>query len=587
MKQEDHTLEQEYPFRPRGRHGFDRDDVINYISQAKLQCQEHLARLEEMETAKAAWYTQAKGLESEKATLAGRIRELEDQLSRSVNAAPAPAPEPPDWLNQDRGFDQQEFKALKARCIELDQLLMAEKETVAALQVEKAQWEDREERGEAAQADSEELNALREQLAQQEAAAQAWMHRVASLEQENAELESRVRVASESQGAQEAALQAAKASDRAAFEARAQALADASKSEIAALANQLNAMDAERADLAGRISAMQIAAQSEKNALEAQINALNSDKNILTVKLVALEQEKSGFESQLPTLEGKLLTLTTAVERAQADSAQRIEVLEQEKAALTAEKAAIEGAKRAIEAEKAALERAKAAQEQAFASIEEDKARQSERSTTMEQENYRLSRRVAALEQSELNARQAQAAAASEAESLRAQVAELERFSGEKNADVLRSMVLASFNYSNLYVENNLKTAQVITDATSRNIGRVSESASSLLEQLDTIGRDFTTTSDSIRRNLANFQRELDAIQTGMNKRLSQDKFSPLLQENEKLRERLETELLAELSTDEETPVRKSPQPQLDLSKPQPLPFAEDLPKDFHDYLDD
>ncbi len=551
-------MEQDYPFRPRGRHGFDRDDVINYISQAKLQCQEHLARLEEMESAKAAWYTQAKSLETEKATLVSRNRELEEQLERGGASARETAT--PGWLTQDPNFaaDNQELAALKARCLELEQQLTAEKETTAALQVEKAQWEDR---GDIASpfADSGELSALRDQLAQQEAAAQAWMHRVASLEQENAALAQQAHAATESRQAEADARLAAYEDNRAALEARAQALEESLGAEKAALADQLDAFEA------------------EKNGLMEQLAAAEAEKNGYAAKLAALEQEKSGFEAQLPTLEDKLVTLTAAVERTQSDSARRVAELEERATALEQEKAA-------LEAERAAMEQARQAQAQDAATAEEEKKRQSERIIAMEQESYRQAKRIAALEQSEAAALQSQTTLTAEADALRAQVRDLERFSGEKNADVLRSMVLASFNYSNLYVENNLKTAQVITDATSRNIGRVSDSASSLLEQLDTIGRNFNETSDGIRRSLANFQRELDSIQTGMNKRLSQDRFSPLLEENERLRERLETELLAELSTDDETPARATPQPD---PAGKPLPFAEELPKDFHDFLDD
>ncbi|MDR3313346.1 MAG: hypothetical protein LBS96_02685 [Oscillospiraceae bacterium] len=592
-------MEQEYPFRPRGRHGFDRDDVINYIGQAKLQCQEHLARLEETETAKAAWYTQAKSLESEKATLVSRNQELEEQVERAGSAPQ----EAPGWLTQEVPYaaDSQELSALKARCIELEQQLAAEKENTAALQVEKAQWEDHGEENYAAT--GADVEAMQEQLAQQEAAAQAWMHRIAALEQENAALEHQLRTAGESQQAQDAARQAAYDSERAALQARAEALEDTVAGEKAALDEQLTALEAqvaaaegEKATLAEQLAATeteksalaeQLAAleaekatltaqlanlESEKAALAAQLAAaehLKLEKENLALRIAALEQEKGSFETQLPGLEERLATLTAAVETAQTDSAQRIAALEQEKAAL-------------VDA-KAALEQAQAAQAQALAVAEQEKAAQSERTVAAEQENYRQAKRIAALEQAESAARQAQATLTTEADTLRAQVSDLERFSGEKNADVLRSMVLASFNYSNLYVENNLKTAQVITDATSRNIGRVSESASSMLEQLDTIGRSFNDTTDTIRRNLANFQRELDSIQNGMNKRLSQDRFSPLLEENERLRERLETELLAELSTDEETPVRSSPEHNPDGAS---LPFAEDLPKSFHDFLD-
>jgi len=77
-------MEQEYPFRPRGRQGFDREDVINYIAQAQQRCNEHLERMEQLEAAKNAWYAQAKGMEREKATLVVRVRELEEQLENAV-----------------------------------------------------------------------------------------------------------------------------------------------------------------------------------------------------------------------------------------------------------------------------------------------------------------------------------------------------------------------------------------------------------------------------------------------------------------------------------------------------------------------
>ena len=146
----------------------------------------------------------------------------------------------------------------------------------------------------------------------------------------------------------------------------------------------------------------------------------------------------------------------------------------------------------------------------------------------------------------------------------------------------------SSFSYSNLYVDNNLKTAQFISEATSRNIGHVSDSANSLLEQVEAISRTFGENTDEIRRSLTAFQRELASIQNGLNRRLSKDRFKVLLEENERLRARLETELLAELSSDEEIlPAELLPSQPGGAPQPQQLPFAEDLPQSYHAYLDD
>ncbi|MDR2525524.1 MAG: hypothetical protein LBC83_04965 [Oscillospiraceae bacterium] len=562
-------MEQEYPFRPRGRHGFDRDDVISYIGQAKLQCQEHLARLEEIETAKAAWYTQAKSLESEKATLVTRVQELEAQLEQGGDGAGL-------FQRQELPFavESQELAALKARCMELEQevlngseALAREKELTAALQVEKAQWED----GFAApvyiasaQGSAAETDALQAQLAQAEGEAQSLRLQIAALEQENAALQRQLLAGGE-------AAQTAYENERAALTARAQALEDALAGERESLGGQLSALREANTALEGEKTTLAeaLAARAAEQAECAEtIAALERQREALTA-------EKAQLEAQLPGLREQLCGLSSTVESAQADASQRITALTDEKVELEQR---IVAATQETQSLQTALQAAQTAKDG-------EATAERERAQGLEQENFRQAQRIAALEQSENAARQAQAAAAAEAAALRAQVSDMERFSGEKNADVLRSMVLASFNYSNLYVENNLETAKVITNATSRNIGRVSETAATLLEQLETIGREFNETTDSIRRNLASFQRELDSIQNGMNIRLSADRFAPLLQENEKLRERLEAELLAELSCDDETPANSSPQP--DPQQAQPLPFSEDLKQNYSAFLNE
>jgi len=420
-------MDQEYPFRPRGKHGFDREDVINYISQAQQRCNEHLARMEELEAAKNAWYTQAKGMEREKTALVARNRELEEQLERG--AAPAAG----EWLQADpmlASFEEtQETAALRARCLELEER-------------------------------------LEQQNIQQSAQQAAW-------EQELAE-------------AREAAGDL--------------------RGQLDSLRAQMKARD----DELPRFTLH----QQEAELLRAQLEQENF---ALEQKLAALENERSAFSAQMPALQEQLTRL--------AESAEKITSLEAAKAALAAELEAARQAQAALRQERDSL--------------------------------------------------------AAEAEALRAQLKELEGRGGQPNEDALRSMVLASFNYSNLYVDNNLKTAQFISEATSRNIGRVSDSASSLLEQLDAIARSFNDTTDGIRRNLASFQRELGTIQSGMNRRLSQDRFAALLEENERLRTQLEQELFAELSSEEEEP---APLPA--AGEPAQLPFAEDLPQNYHEYLD-
>jgi len=175
-----------------------------------------------------------------------------------------------------------------------------------------------------------------------------------------------------------------------------------------------------------------------------------------------------------------------------------------------------------------------------------------------------------------------------ECDQLRRRLSEIEaeQQKAASGEDTLRSMVMSSFNYANLYVENNLKTAELISEATSRNIGHVSDSAASLLEQVEAISRSFGDTTDHIRRNLTVFQQELAGIQSGMNRRLSKDRFKVLLEENDKLRESLESELIAEMNSDDEAPAVHYEAPP-HQGAPPPLPFAEDLPESYQAYMDE
>ena len=502
-------MEQEYPFRPRGRHGFDREDVINYIAQAQQRCNEHLARMEELEAAKNAWYTQAKGMEREKASLVARNRELEEQLERG--AAPAGG----EWYQADpmlASFQEtQELAAVRSRCLELEERLEQQNVQLSAQDAEREQA-------------------------------------VAAAQQDLAE----AREAADALRAEADAL-------RAEMKAR--------EDELPRFTLHQQETDALRAQL-DQQAALAAALEQEKAALGQQFVLLQQENFILGQKLTALESEKSTYAAQMPALQEQLARL--------AESAEQITSLEAVKAALAAE---LDAAKQQIEQDaQATAEQAQAAvaAQQAIASLRKQ-------ADDLLSEKDSLAQRCAALAQEESLARQEKDGLAAEAGDLRAQISQLEGLKAQPSEETLRSMVMASFNYSNLYVDNNLKTAQFISDATSRNIGRVSDSANSLLEQLDAIARSFNDTTDGIRRNLASFQRELGTIQSGMNRRLSKDRFAALLEENERLRERLETELLAELSSEEED----RPSPILPGGEGAQLPFAEDLPKNYHEYLDD
>ena len=516
-------MEQEYPFRPRGRHGFDREDVINYIAQAQQRCNEHLARMEELEAAKNAWYTQAKGMEREKATLVARNRELEEQLERGGAAVPAGG----EWFQADPMLasfqESQELAAVRARCLELEERLEQQNMQLSSQEAEREQ----------ALADARE-------------AAGTLRAQIDSLRSENAALAEEVQ---------------AKDDDLPRFSLHQQEVDDLR----AQLGQQALAQSAATQAWEAQISVL----EQEKAALEQQYALEREENDGLRQKLSALESEQNAYAAQMPALQDRLARLS--------ESAEQITSLEAVKAALAAE----------LDEAKAQLDQAAqdaAAQAQAIAAAQQEAAALRAQAESLHIDKDALGQRCAALAQEEALARQKAESLAAEAEILQAQISEFEasKTQNQPSDETLRSMVLASFNYSNLYVDNNLKTAQFISEATSRNIGRVSDSANSLLEQLDSIARSFNDTTDGIRRNLASFQRELGTIQSGMNRRLGKDRFAALLEENERLRVRLETELLEELSAEEEE--KPAPLPGGEGAK---LPFAEDLPKDYHEYLDD
>ncbi|MDR0530928.1 MAG: hypothetical protein LBG83_02555 [Oscillospiraceae bacterium] len=544
--------QQEYPFRPRGRHGFDREDVINYISQAQQRCNEHLARMEELEAAKNAWYTQAKSMEREKTSLVARNRELEEQLERGASATVWSDPVLSGAYPQ-----EQELAALKSRCLDLEQAVAAAEQELRVSRGEAAEASAlrgeqqvlREElqtlrgtnaslRRELDERDAREAGLEREKTALENERAM-YANRVASLESENVAIE-RAKAAMAEQAA-EAGLQLERLNRQVAELESAKAVYAERFPALNEQVRQLDALRGEKAALGER------AAQ-----LEYELAALRQEREHLVESLNASEGEKAVYEKDFPALQEQLAQL--------AERAEQISGLNEEKAALAAQLEAARGLHSSSKEKTAAL---------------------TEELEKVQQQLDVLAHKNAELTQREAQARQEAARLLADAERLQKRVEELEGISAAQTGETLRSMVLASFNYSDLYVDNNLKTAQFISDTTSHNISRVSDSAGTLLEQLDSITREFTDTTDTIRRNLASFQRELGQIQNGMNRRLSKNRFSALLEENERLRKLMEQELLEELEAEDETPIERP------LEQSGKLPFAEDLPPSYHSYLDD
>jgi len=521
-------MDQEYPFRPRGRNGFDREDVINYITQAQQRCNEHLADMAELEVARNAWYTQAKSLESEKATLTARNRELEEQLERL-----AANPEQGDGLQREAGEfaltapEAAEFAALKAQVEQLQQQLgeeqNARKHCEQALTEALANSENLQQEMEALQqalsavpcpeGNNNEENALRAQLDEKAKQAQTAQANIAALQ------------------AQVTALEAEKA---------------AYSASLPALQEQLANLD----ETAERISLL----ESEKTTLAQELDTaktqLNATAQMLESAAQAEQQKLTQATEQVCALEAKL----SAVQAEFVEASEQLASLKAAKQELGTAKADLEIARKNLadtRREKDAI------------------AKQAETQLAQLMESRRQLKSFTA-----------------ECETLRARLdeLELERKTAANREDTVRSMVLSSFNYANLYVDNNLKTAELISEATSRNIGHVNDAACSLLEQMEAISRSFGETTSAIRHNLTAFQHELSTIQSGMNRRLSKDRFQVLLEENDKLRESLETEILAELSADDRPPITELPAP---LKHSQPLPFAEDLPQSYHAFLEE
>ncbi|MCL2445739.1 MAG: hypothetical protein FWD06_03100 [Oscillospiraceae bacterium] len=417
-------MPQEFPFRPRGKHGFDREDVMNFIGQRQQAHAEQLSQIEELEAAKNAWYTQAKTLEREKGELTTQCQTLEEQLNQSANAP----------LVGNDAAQTAELNALKARCFELDRQLAQRDQTITQLEQRVAQEEAARE---SLLAELRESDAL---PAPQIDSLQNHLDKLAESAEQVAKLQAEL-------SNTQAELQAAKAAP----------IPQDNTAAVQMLQDQLNAAQDELYD-----------AEQARAVLQRDYEALSQQAEQCQAQLQALQHHNQELGDECEHL------------RMQLNTAERT-------------------AEQALPAP------------------------------------------------------------------------------GSNKESSLRGMVLSSFNYANLYVDNNMKTAQLISESTSRNITHVNEASASLLNQVETIAAAFDETTGDIRQQLTTFRQELTALQAGMNYRLSKDRFAPLLEENERLRERIESELNAELSA-EERPAAPAPQP---------VPFAEELPDTYQSFMDD
>jgi len=579
-------MEYEYPFRPRGKRGFDRDDVINYITQAQLSCNEHLARMEELETAKNAWYTQAKSLEREKAALVARNRELEELQQ---------TPSDRFQFKQPGGLafpQEQELAALKTRCLDLEQTLAAERNALAA---EKDALSAEREKSAILETELQNLRNAQLETAQEAAPGSR------PQEQEFAALEARC-LGLETDLAAERTITAGQVNELQSAQADLQILRNERQSlldqqsmgaqefqlRIRELEQARYVLENERAELSNRVAILESDnAQLTQTASEANSNlpalaeareectALRQKIALLEEDLASLENECTQFGEALASCERERDALTAA----KAEYEANLPALQDQLAQLTQSADQIGS----LNEERDALNAQLAAARELDGTLAEQNALLAEHVEQLQLQLDALTRANAELIHKETLALQDAAQAAEDVQSLQEKLAELESVSAQQNSETLRSMVLASFNYSDLYVDNNLKTAQVISDTTSQNINRVNDSAGSLLDQVEAISRSFNDATDTIRRNLATFQRELSGIQSGLNRRLSKDRFSALLEENERLRTRMEQELLEELEADNGLPFERP----ADMQEPTQLPFAEDLPPSYHSFLDD
>ena len=422
-------MQQEFPFRPRGKHGFDREDVMNFISQRQQTHTDQLSQIEELEAAKNAWYTQAKALEREKADLAAQCQALEEQL-RQGGAAVVPG--------EAAAAQAAELNALKSRCFDLDRQLVQRDQTIIQLEQRVAQEEA------ARETLLTELSEAEGLPAPQIAPLEDHLDKLAASAEQVTQLQAELAAA-------QAELEAAKAA--AAEPAPMPVYGEENNEAVQQLQAQLNAAQAELYDAAQAKQAH----EDEYNELSLQVEQLQQDITQVQQQHDALADECENLHMQLSMAEQ------------------------------TAEQA-------------------------------------------------------------------------------------LPAPDGSKESS-LRGMVLSSFNYANLYVDNNMKTAQLISESTSRNISHVNEASANLLNQVETIAASFDETTGDIRQQLTTFRQELTALQEGMNYRLSKDRFAPLLEENERLRERIESELNAEFSAEGCPPA------------PQPVPFAEDLPNTYQSFM--
>ncbi|MDR2647081.1 MAG: hypothetical protein LBB67_03040 [Oscillospiraceae bacterium] len=460
-------MEQDFPFRPRGKHGFDRDDVINYISQAQQRCNEHLAHLEELEQARQAWFQQAKTLEREKATLVAKNRELEERLSRQPLIGAADTDE--------CAGQAVELAALQSHCAALQEQLQTERERRMRVEALRDGVLDPFEAPAVfvAQDRTAEIDALNARLAQAQEDAQQALDKVTEVEHENIALVNQLRALSETYQSQ--------------------------------TEDELLRAQGELASLTGRLQVL----EAQSTAQLEQIAVLERGKTILLGEKTALQEQVQQQQAKQREQDATIQEITAQIV-AFGSSIQERDILQQKLA---------------------------------------------------EQETA-AHREVAALQ--------------GEANLLRERVSQLEQKLSEQSVESAKTSVAKSKAVAEVLLQTSLRDSQHIDEITSQHISRVSDATASLVEQLSTLTRTFGDMTDSIRHDLASFQRGLTKAQRGTGKKDTlADSLRSLVDEHNRFVSQITDQVIvAELAADEDLP---APLLSMPPQSPPGLAYAEEL----------
>ncbi|MDR1734006.1 MAG: hypothetical protein LBR73_03895 [Oscillospiraceae bacterium] len=142
----------------------------------------------------------------------------------------------------------------------------------------------------------------------------------------------------------------------------------------------------------------------------------------------------------------------------------------------------------------------------------------------------------------------------------------------------LRAFLSSTFSASDVYVENNLQTAQTIYNTAQAGAKAVDETAGQLATKLEGAIQTFSESAAAAKAQVEAFRTEMQALQTLTDKSLARSRFTPLLEESRRLREQIESEAFQ---------VKPAPVQSPTEAEAAALPFADELPRDYRDFLDD